>query len=425
MKKFIPRIDDRTLLGDTKLGELFINAILPSWRPDVFTTIQDNPDVSYTIDPQTSKMFYYPDRYKDKKTQKMQGGQPPSIKQLPYSFSKKDKSLIEGNSAFRRDRIVRCIDFQIKNNARRIIPLYLHIADLTSHTFNINLESIATTVKNKNEKGWDHEIYPMIHVSDKILLDENDIRFLVSHYADEEFKPHVKGFYLMVDDFTGLEDVDTLVMFLKLVRALSMHGDLTIVNMGTFGYTALLVGANAFVSGLAGGETVSTIRWESKGSGPREKTIYVPEIFSYVSPEELDSTYKCDCVSCGGSKLKKMKANELKKHLFHCREKDIKSIFHQRESFTDRLGYLREIYSRGFGEIDKIFDNTVAAAKLSKEVIRTTLERWVGSLDYAEDIYNFPKAEDKLRDILKDLDEPPASSSWYQCYLSCPTELWP
>ncbi len=386
MKKFIPKLIDKSLIG-LNLDEFFVDADVVLRCHKLFAKMSSETP-QYTIDPKTSRMQF--EITKD-------------MEDLSYFIPKDEIQNILDNSAERLHRLITpCIEFQIEKGSQHIIPPYFYTDDITSQIFNVNIENITNTIKYfENKKLNLPPIYPAIHLPKNILTNETALRYVISSYTDKNIAPYIKGFYIMIDGLKcDKSDEEELAGYLKLLRSLFGY-DVRMVSLDAFGYAGLLIGASTLISGLAQQEYTSINNWsKSTTRGRGQEYTYMPEIFAYLSEIELESiNYKCSCNQC--NKQLPHTASEKKKHFYHCRVRDLENI--SDTDFHKGLAKLNNLYSQGLITAKKFITEELTLRKSSDIV--SPIKRWLTVLTQAEDIYNLPQAEEELEKLLLELDE--------------------
>lgn len=390
MKKFIPKLTDYSLL-DVSTGEFFIDADLVLRSHKLFAKAA-NKFLNYTIDPRTNRLPFTTTK---------------SMEELPYYFPKTDLNKILNDSSLRLHSLITpCIDFQIENGSKRLLPPYFYTEDVTSQTFNINIENITNVIKYIEQLEAEFDIFPVINFSANLLSDPNLLRYITSMYLSDEFEQHIKGFYLMIDGFdANWASEQELIGLLQIIKSLSKK-ELYVISINAFGYAALLLGANGFISGLTSSERVSVENWkldseERKKIRPRaSRFTYMPEIFSYIDEYELKQMgYTCDCSICRNSLPQKL--SDKKKHFYACRTRDINAIF--TGDFHENLSNLKKLYLDGKKKAVQMISNRQTTR--TQGVLISPINKWLSVLDRAEEIEEQEKAEDVLKNILKDIDD--------------------
>lgn len=385
MIRFIPKFKDGSLLNTT-IDEFIVGADIVVGNEKSFNNIA-NQITDYTIDPVTNRLPFKSTTWLEK---------------LPYFVDKTELNSILSNSSERLHKlIVPCVEFQIEKKSKRIIPPYFHVEDVTSQTFNINIENISTVIKYKEKNKLDFDIYPVINITANILNDDNLIRFIASLYLSDVIIDHIKGFYLQIEGLHGnTSESPELIGLLKLVKALSQK-EVHILNINSFGYLTFLVGAISISSGLASSENVSVESWKDGGNArPRPwKFIYVPEIFGYVDEIELQKmNYTCSCEYCNGSLPKTVE--DKKRHFLSCKQRDVNSISQTNPSL--RVEFIKRMLGEARDKANSMINNRQTSKTASFLV--SPITKWIGILDVIDEINKQEEAQDLLNKILNDID---------------------
>ncbi|WKZ24035.1 MAG: hypothetical protein QY312_00275 [Candidatus Dojkabacteria bacterium] len=389
MVKFIPKFKDRSLL-DTNCNEFIVDADVTIKNKNSFQEIATQIP-NYVINPVTSRFPYSSTKTSEK---------------LPYFFSKNEFAKILSNSSERLKKlIIPCVKFLLETNSKNVIPPYFYAEDITSQTFNVNLENIANVIKFKEKENVQFSIYPVINVSSNILTNDNSIRYVASMYMSDEYYENISGYYILIDEFDANKaDPSTLIGYLKLIKALSKK-EVHLLNINSFGYIGLLAGATSFSSGLASGESSSVNNWisDDNQNAPRQrppKFIYVPEIFSYIDEIELQkANYTCNCSHCNGT-LPSTTISK-KKHFLACRQRDIKNNF-SGEFDSDLLAW-----ENVFSEALSYANNLLSLKKTTRSysTLVTPINKWNSILPVLKDLKSLEENEDLLAQILNEIDE--------------------
>lgn len=388
--KFIPKFKDKSLI-DSNINEFFVDADVVFRNHKAFDELVKKVP-NYTINPITNRLPYNSNG---------------TIEKLSFYFPKSDFQQILNDSSFRLHKLITpSIDFLIEKGSKNIIPPYFYVTDVTSLTFNVNIENITNVVKYREQMKASFPITPVIHISSNLLTDENALRYIVSVYLSDEISENIDSIYLIIDNFNPDKSESHLIEgYLKLVSMLEPAG-LHILFINTFGYIPLLLGAKTMISGLGSNEGLNVENWQidtSDSDGPRgrpAKFTYVPEIFAYIDEIELQKmNYKCNCDYCKDALPKT--AQDKKKHFLECRKRDIQKIFIG--TFDENVGQLNTILL----EAKKTAIDMLRKKQITRPEsdILTPLNKRLDVLGNIAQFTNLKEAEELLSKILEDLNE--------------------
>ena len=234
----------------------------------------------------------------------------PTYSKLPYAptspFTRNDlRQLTETNFT------KQVIDWQITNGAGIIIAPYFFAHDLDDRKYEYNLQLISHTINITD--NYKKQVWACINISQSALSGAN-LSDLISDYKSIQ----VDGFLILLEGFDDrIMTTDKIINLLRLVDILSQNKDIIICSIGAFGQILFAYGANGFSGGIGWLETFSERQLEGEEVGypadsvPRAWYYYIPEVFSYFRPDDINTIFdlqktpsdlikslKCECTIC-------------------------------------------------------------------------------------------------------------------------------
>lgn len=322
------------------------------------------------IDPQTNALTYR--GFLDKTT----------YLQIPYAPAEEP---IRAREMIRDDRranefVGEVLDFQREHGAGVLVAPYFYARDLDDGRYWANLRMLASA---RDQVRDDEVLYATVNVSGSILNSPRIIDELASDY--EDLDPF--GILLMFENVDDRDvSLETLVGLARLTQRLSGRRDLIVYPIAAYGQVLTALGANGFVSGVGWLEVFreSSLKPDRPAFGPtthRARFYYVPELFSYVHPEQVEEIffesetmrdYLCQCEVCAGGIPEPEASQEKKRHFLirrHGEMADLAEADDPPEHMRDRLSLALQL----------------AGAIEDEALVRIQTEhllRWIEAIDY-------------------------------------------
>lgn len=238
------------------------------------------------IDPVTHAFTYM--GYLDKAT----------YKDLPYAPSQPfSTAYLSSKPAELRRFVERVLAFQADHKADILIAPYFYVRDLDDGRLNTNLTMLgeAQAIIRKTKSAL--PLYAMVCVGNATLGTAVTVDDLARLYLGQD----VAGYFIMIENLDDRSASEQLLMGLaQLTRRLQQGRDVIVCSIGSFGQVLTCLGADAFSSGIGWMETfreVSLQPGRPRFPGdrpPRVRYYYMSELFSYISPRDLEVIFDKD-----------------------------------------------------------------------------------------------------------------------------------
>lgn len=250
------------------------------------------------IDPVTNALTY--DGFLDK----------PTYKELPYVPKSMLIALELKENKHRQPFVEKVIDFQVDKGASIIIAPYLFARDIDDGRFMTNLDLISTSIGYIQKKKLTQPLFGMLNIGISCIDNPRACDIVAKQY--ETFG--IQGFFICVENFDDrYVSYEQLIGLAQLCRTLSANHDIIMSTIASFGQILCSIGINGFVGGVGWLETFHEVNLR-KGREvfgaqqiPRAQYYYVPELFSYVRPDDMKAIfedcksmkrYQCKCRGC-------------------------------------------------------------------------------------------------------------------------------
>lgn len=274
--------------GDIPAAMVTANFVASNYRVDA--EARESAGV-LLIDPQTNYFTY--EGFLERAT----------YREIPYA----PDEMIRARHIVRDDRRTaeftgEVLDFQREHGAGVLLAPYLYARDLDDARYVANLRLLSRAVDQLED---DERLYAVINLSGSVLRSPA----LLEEIAEQYREPGPDGFLLC---FENVDDRnvshETLYGLARLTQRLSPQHDVFIYPIAAFGQALTALGANGFVSGVGWLEVFrETSMHADRTAFATETRYYVPELFSYLHPEEARAAYaecadvadfRCRCRVC-------------------------------------------------------------------------------------------------------------------------------
>jgi hypothetical protein len=290
------------------------------------------------IDPVTNAFTY--DGFLDK----------PTYGNLPYAPKAILTALELKSDSTRNGFVESVIEFQVSKGAGIIIAPYLFARDIDDGRFMVNLDLVSTSLRYVHRRKLKQPLFVMLNIGSSCIDNPRILDIITEQYSGFD----VQGFFVCVENFDDrFVSYEQLMGFSYMCRKLATQHDVIVSPIASFGQVLCAIGINGFVGGIGWLETfheVNLQRGRETFGGqqvPRAQYYYIPELFSYVRPDDMEAifkdcrsmkTYRCKCEVCKSS----LPTEPLKKkeHFLIRRFKEMENL--SRIGLSDRPKHMRQ-----------------------------------------------------------------------------------
>lgn len=333
----------------------------------------ENSDICI-IDPVTNAFTY--DGFLDK----------PTYQDLPYAPDQVVTALdFRSNAGFLSDFVGSVINFQTEHGAGILMAPYLFARDIDDGRFTVNLDLLSSTLQYVRDSNVEQPLFAMLNLGISCIENPRVLQLIVDQYQDSD----VQGFFICIENFDDrVVRYEQLIGLARLCRTLSAHHDLIVSTIASFGQVLCALGINGFVGGVGWLETFREINLRSGREAfgaqgiPRARYYYVPELFSYVRPDDMEIIfdpqqcqsmvdYRCNCPICAQGLPQE--SRDKKTHFLHRRFEEMQEL--SDVSLDQRPHFMKERLELALALADDIEDEVLI--RISTEHI----VRWLNVLD--------------------------------------------
>lgn len=243
----------------------------------------------------------------------------PTYTALPYAPPNAIAAqTLLGDDTVLREFVERTLLFQRELSANILIAPYFYARDLDDARLRANIRLISESRRKIGAADKARPLFAMICIGGLVLDSPPQVDDLARQYLELD----VQGYLITVenlDDRTAT--AERLMGLAQLVLRLQADRDVIISSIASYGQILTALGANGFSAGVG---WLETFREASLQPGripfaadrtPRAQYYYIPEILSYVHPDELQTIFDpdngsqtmrerwCECDICHGDTL--------------------------------------------------------------------------------------------------------------------------
>ncbi len=238
---------------------------------------------------------------------------------LPYAPDNViSASTLLGNAAELRSVVQETLSFQQELNADILIAPYFYARDLDDPRLRANIRLISESRGHLGAGDNVPPLFAMICIGGVVLDSPPQVDDLARQYLELD----VQGYLITVENLDDRSaSAERLMGLAQLVSRLQVDRDIVIASIASYGQVLTALGANGFSAGVG---WLETFREASLQPGripfaadrtPRAQYYYIPEILSYVHPDELQTLFDsdtgsetmrerwCQCDVCQGNTL--------------------------------------------------------------------------------------------------------------------------
>jgi len=296
---------------DQKYAEEFKNltaSLLPAniafWKKDrPFIESMRQGCHTLIIDPMTHA-FTYPG-YLDKQT----------YRKLPYAPPQPlSANILLSDPGKLKDFTNKVLIFQKEMGAGVFVAPYFYTRDLDDARLIANLRMVQEAAQFLSQLGQKLPLYAWICIGAVVMQSPTQVNEIARLYCELP----VKGYMITVEDFDDrFVNAEALMGLTRLLQRLKDGKDVIVCSIASFGQVLTAFGANGFSAGIGWLETFREATLQPGRPAfaadriPRARYYYLPELLSYIHPDDLEAIfdektgsdimrddYKCQCEVC-------------------------------------------------------------------------------------------------------------------------------
>ncbi len=345
------------------------------WRPGLARAVHNGAD-TLIVDPMTHAFTYQ--GYLNKKT----------YTELPYcppapltatTLLASPEELMEFTRAVLR--------FQVDQGAGILVAPYFYTRDIDDARLAANIRFVASAAELHTEIGDSLPLYAWACIGSSILLSPSQTTEVARVY---QAMP-VDGYLVTAENFDDrYVNEQSLMGLSRFMLDLTEGKDVVVCSIAAFGQVLTALGANGFSAGIGWLETfreVSLKPGEASFAGDRVHRAhyyYIPELLSYVHPDDLRTIfdeqtgsetmrkyYACDCEVCNGGLPEE--AEDKKRHFMLRRHQEMAELAEL--ELADRPGHMRNRLQLAL-ELSNILEEEALVRIPAEHFVR-----WIAILD--------------------------------------------
>ncbi len=349
---------------------------------------------AFIIDPVTHAFSYR--GYLDKTT----------YKDLPYSPDQPiSTSVLLSKPNDLKDFTRNVLEFQLNMDVGVLIAPYFYARDLDDSRLVANIRLISEALKLREAMDVDIPLYGHICIGSIVMQSPTQVDEIVNLYSDLK----VEGFMITVENFDDRSvSSEALMGLAQLARRLQEDRDIFICSIAAFGQVLTALGVNGFSAGIGWLETFREVTLQpgrktfAADRVPRAQYYYIPELLSYVHPDDVNTIfdedtgsetmqeeYRCVCEVCTSGIPKSIE--DKKRHFMLCRHKEMAQL---RSLNPDkRPQHIRERLGLAL-ELSNIIEEEALVRIPTEHFVR-----WIAIIDALSSSRNTSDVEDSIPDI--------------------------